>query len=194
MCFSTHLWFCAFKTATLEPEYHVSMGPSPYLWFCAFKRATLGPELHISRGPRRHLWFFACQTACLASELLISMGSSPHLSFLDAKHRLWTRITSLYGSQTTPVVLCMQNSSKSPCYQSKNYKWVLEPIETSKTDGRYAVLQAQNHRIISLSGSQTQPVVLCIQNSVISTWITSLYVSKPSSVVFACKTATFWPE
>ena len=152
MVFSTYQWFCVFKTATLETEYHVSMGPSPYLWFCAFKRATLGPELHVSMGPRRHLWFCACQTACLASELLISI---PHLSFLDAKHQLWTRITSLYGSQTSLVVLCLQNSSKSPHFQSKNYKWGLEPIETSKSDGRYAILQAQNHWIISLSGSMT---------------------------------------
>ena len=28
----------------------------------------------------------------------------------------------------------------------------------------------------------------------ISTWITSLYVSQPSSVVFECKTAHFGPE
>ena len=43
----------------------------------------------------------------------------------------------------------------------------------------------------SLNGSQTQPVVLCMQNGVISTWNTCLYGSQPSSVVFACKTATF---
>ena len=71
----------------------------------------------------------------------------------------WTRITSLYGSQTSPVVLCMQNS-------------------------------AIGIRITSLCGSQTSPVVLCMQNSVPSIRITSL----PSSVVFACKTATFGPE
>ena len=33
-----------------------------------------------------------------------------------------------------------------------------------------------------------------MQNNVISFRITSLYVSQPSSVVFACKTATFGPE
>ena len=33
-----------------------------------------------------------------------------------------------------------------------------------------------------------------MQNSVISTWITCLYVSQPSSVVFAFKTAHFGPE
>ena len=34
----------------------------------------------------------------------------------------------------------------------------------------------------------------CIQNSDFSTRIASLYWSQPSSVVFACKTATLWPE
>ena len=33
-----------------------------------------------------------------------------------------------------------------------------------------------------------------MQNNVISTGITSLYGSQPSSVVFACKTGTFEPE
>ena len=33
-----------------------------------------------------------------------------------------------------------------------------------------------------------------MENSVIITWITSLYVSQPSSVFFACKTAHFGPE
>ena len=43
-------------------------------------------------------------------------------------------------------------------------------------------------------GAQTSPVVLCMQNGVISTRITSLYGSQPSSVVFASKTAAFGPE
>ena len=43
-------------------------------------------------------------------------------------------------------------------------------------------------------GTQTSPVVLCMQNGVISTRITSLYGSQPISVVFAFKTATFGPE
>ena len=36
--------------------------------------------------------------------------------------------------------------------------------------------------------------LLCMQNTVISNWITSLSGSQPSSVVFACKTAAFGPE
>ena len=85
-------------------------------------------------GPRHDLSFCAGTTSCLASELLLSMGPSLHLWFLDTQQQLlgqnnkslwvpaltcgfcmqysafWTRITSLYGSQTSPVVLCMQYS------------------------------------------------------------------------------------
>ena len=46
-------------------------------------------------------------------------------------------------------------------------------------------------RNTSLHGSQTSPIVLSKQNKV---RITSLYGSHPSSVVFACKTATLGPE
>ena len=76
--------FFAFKTAALAPELQVSMGPSPHLWFCAFTTATLWPELIVSVCPRSHLSFCACKRSWLAS--------------------------SLHGSQTLPVVLCMQHS------------------------------------------------------------------------------------
>ena len=85
-------------------------------------------------SPRYHVSFCACNPAWLAPELLISMGPSPFLWLLHAKQRLleqnyksvwdqdhtcgfcmqnsafWTRVTSLYGTQTWPVVLCMYNS------------------------------------------------------------------------------------
>ena len=90
-------------------------------------------------GPRHHLSFCAWKTASLAHELLVSMSPSPHLWFLHVKQRLWTRISNLYGSQTSPVVLCMQYS-------------------------------------------------------VISTRITCLYGPQHLSVVFGCKTASFGAE
>ena len=49
-------------------------------------------------------------------------------------------------------------------------------------------------RITSLHGSQTAPLVLCMQNKVISIRITSLYGTQHSSVVFARKTVTLGPE
>ena len=36
-----HLWFFAFKTATLAPELQVTMGPSPHQWFCSLTTAAL---------------------------------------------------------------------------------------------------------------------------------------------------------
>ena len=62
------------------------MGSSPHLWLCAFK------------------------TASLTYVLLVSIGPSPHLWFSYAKQRLVEQHTSLYGYQTSPVVLCIQTS------------------------------------------------------------------------------------
>ena len=104
--------------------------PSSVVFAC--KTAPFGSELQVSMGPRPHLSLCACKTTSLASESLVSMCPSPHLWFLQAKQRLkdqnnkslwvpalicgfymqnrdfWMTITSLYGSQTSPVDLCMQ--------------------------------------------------------------------------------------
>ena len=62
-------------------------------------------------GPRHHLSFCACKTKCLASELIVSTAPRPLLWFLHAISDFRTRKTSLYGSQTSPVFFCSQNSS-----------------------------------------------------------------------------------
>ena len=54
--------------------------------------------------------FFAFKRASFGSEFYITMGPSPPLWFMHAKQRLLDTNTSLYGYQTSPVVLCMQNS------------------------------------------------------------------------------------
>ena len=61
-------------------------------------------------GPSYHMPFCDCNAARLAPELLVPMGPSPYLRFCVQKSDFWSRITSLYGTQTTPVVLCMQDS------------------------------------------------------------------------------------
>ena len=137
----------------------------------------------------------------------------------------WSRITSLYGSQTSPVVLCIQNSvinTVSIGFSPHLWFWTfktatLEPklhisigarphlwfcaykIECLASELSVSMgpsphlwfLDAKKNefwiRITSLHGSQTWPVVLCMQNSVISTGNTSLHGSQPSSVVFGCK-------
>ena len=63
------------------------MGASTHQWFSTFKIANLGPELHVSVSPRPHLSFCAMQNSVIIA-----------------------RIASLYGSQTSPVDLCVQNS------------------------------------------------------------------------------------
>ena len=81
---------------------------------------------------------FCMQSACLASESLVSMGPRPHRWFWHAKQRLldlnynslWVpdltcdfvhaisvpsiRITSLYGSQTSSVVLACKTETFGP--------------------------------------------------------------------------------
>ena len=99
----------------------------------------------------------------------------------------WTRITSLYGSQTWPVILCIYNSVISTRI-TRLYGYQLSSV----------VLCIQNSDLMTtiacVYGSQTSPVIFCMQNSVPSIRITSLYGSQPSSVDFACKTATLWPD
>ena len=56
-----HLWICAIKTVTLQPELHICMGPSLHQVFCAFNTACLPQDLQIPMGPR--LWICECKTA-----------------------------------------------------------------------------------------------------------------------------------
>ena len=74
----------------------------------------------------------------------------------------WTGITSLYESQTYPVVLCMQNGG----------------ISTWMTSLCVLALICD----------------FCVQNSAFWTRISSLYGCQTSSMVFACKTAHLGPE
>ena len=138
------------------------------------------------------------------------MSPSLHLWFMHAKQRLLDQIISLYGSQPSSVVLCIQNNVISIRITSLNESQpssVVFACKTTTFGSDYKPLwvpalicglcmQNSNFwiRITSLSGSQPSSVVLCIQNNVISIRITSLNGSQPSSEVFACKTATFGSE
>ena len=149
------------KTATFGPELQVSTGTRPHLSFCACKTAQLAPELLVSMCPRPHLWFWAhitaclalwlraCNTATLGPELHVSVGPWSHLWFFHVIQPLFPRISSLYGSQVWPVVLCIHNNVIST--------WI------SSLYG----FQPFRMRLISLYGSQTSPVVLCMQTRVL---------------------------
>ena len=55
-------------------------------------------------------FFSPCKTVTLGPDLQVCIGPSPHLWFLYAKQRLLDLLTSLYGYQTSPAVLCSQTS------------------------------------------------------------------------------------
>ena len=128
------------------------------------------------------------------------MCSSPHLWFLHSKQRIldqnfkslwvpalisgfcmpnsefWPRITNLYGSQTSPALVCNQNGVI--CTGISSLYW-FQPSSV--------VLCLQNSdfrtRLTRLYGSQTSSVDLCNQNGDITTRISCLYGSQPSSGV-----------
>ena len=103
--------FCACNTAWLAPQLLVSMGPNPYLWV-----------LHAKQRLLEQNYKYLCVTALICG-------------FCIHNSAFWTRISSLYGSQTSsevlsthncvlntrikrlyvfqpsPVVLCMQNAT-----------------------------------------------------------------------------------
>ena len=76
------------------------------------KTATLGPELQVSMGPRPHLCFFAFKTGTLCTRTNAGLyGSQPSSEVLCIHNcDIMTRINSLYGYQTSPVVLSMQKN------------------------------------------------------------------------------------
>ena len=136
------------------------------------------------------------------------MCPSPHLLFLHAKQLIldqnfkylwvpalicgfcipnsefWPRITSLYGSQTSPALVCNQNGVI--CTRISNLYWFQHSS---------VVLCLQNSdfmtRLTSLYGSLTSSVVLSAHNSVLSTRINRLYWFQPSPVVLWMQNSVF---
>ena len=105
-----HLSFCAYKTTWLALESIVSMGSSSHRWFCAFKTAPLGPKLHVSIGPSPHVWFLDAKQSLLDWNYKALLVQDPTCGFCMQNSDFWIRITSLYVSQTWPVILCMYHS------------------------------------------------------------------------------------
>ena len=130
---------------------------------------------------------FACKTAHFGPEFQSLWVPALICSFCMPNSEFWTRITSLYGSQTLPVVLCMQNSLI--CTRiSSIYGFQHSSVVMSTHN---SVL---NTRINRLYWFQLSPVVLCMQISEIRTRNTRLHGSQPSCVGFGCKAATYGQE
>ena len=122
----------------------------------------------------------------------------------------WTRITNLYGSQTSPVVLCIQYSvisTRITCLYGSQPKSVFFACKTATFGEELQVSMCHSSHLWFL---HTQQRILdqnfksvgvpdficgfCMQNSAFWTRISCLYGSQPSSAVFACQTASFGPE
>ena len=163
------------------------MCPSPHLWFLHAKQRILDQNF-------KSLWVPA----------LICGFCMPNSEF-------WHRITSLYGSHTSPSLVCNQNgvictriaslywfqpSSVILCLQNSDFMTRLTSLYGSQTSS--VVLSTHNSvlstRINRLYWFRPSPVVWCIQNSDFKTRITSLCGSKTQPVVFACNTANSGPE
>ena len=185
------------------------MVPSHHLWFCA-KNSDFIIRITSLYGSQPSFVAFACKTATLGPEIQVSMGPRPHQCFLHTKERFSTRIASLYVSQTSPVVLSMQKNviniritsvyGSQPSSVDFACKTATLGPEIQVSMGprpHQCFLHSKERfstRIASLYVSQTSPVVLSMQKNVINIRITSVYGSQPSSVDFACKTATFGQE
>ena len=146
----------------------------------------------------------------------------------------WSRITSLWGSQISRVILGTQNSvlsirinslygsqHSSVVYACKTATFgsnlqvskVIRPHQSFCTGNTTCLasellvsmgpspyvwfLDAKQRLLNRNNKSLMVPDITCCfvrAKQRDSTWITSLYGFQPSSVVFACKTATFGPE
>ena len=90
------------------------MGTRPHLSFCAYKTVTFGTELQVSMGSSPHLWFFALKTAPLELKSHVCMGQTSPVVLYMQSSVISTRITSLYGSQPTAVVIACKTASFGP--------------------------------------------------------------------------------
>ena len=94
------VFFSSCKTVPFGPVLQVCMGPSPHVWFCAFKSATLAHELLVSIGPSPHVWFLNAKQRLLDWNYKALWIEDHTCCFCMQNFDFWTRITSLYGSQT----------------------------------------------------------------------------------------------
>ena len=97
------------KTATFGKELQVSICPRHDLSFCAWKTATLAPQLLVSMCPSPHLWFLHAKQRILDQNFKSLWVPALICGFCMPNSEFWPRITSLYGSQTSPALLCNQN-------------------------------------------------------------------------------------
>ena len=82
--------------------------PSSVIFEC--KTANLGPELQVSMGPSPHLWIFHAKQRLLDQNYNSLLVPGLTSRFVHTNSVICTRITRLYGSLPSSVVLCTRNS------------------------------------------------------------------------------------
>ena len=207
---SLHLWILHAKQRLLDQNYKSIWVPALICGFCmqnsdfwiritslygsqpssvvfACKTATLASESLVSMGPRPHLWFFEFKTAPLAAELQVSMGPSPHLWFYAfTTATLW------------PELIVSMGPRPHLSFWACKTTWLTSEILVSMGPSLHLwILHAKQRLLDRNYKSLWVPAItcgFCMQNSDFWIRITSLYGSQPSSVVFACKTATLASE
>ena len=154
----------------------------------ACKTANFGAELPLSMGSWPHMSFSPCNTAYLALEWLVSKGPS---GFCMQNSDFWSRITTLYGSQTTPVVFCMENSVNSNRNTSLYGSQPSSVVFGCKTATFWPELQVSMDTTPHLSFCAYKPVWLATEILVsmgsiphlwFCTWKTSLFFWKTSDL------------
>ena len=127
---------------------------------CGFgcKTAWFAPEWEDYIASSHHLWFCACKTAPLGLELQVSVGQRPHLCFFMQNSDFMTRLTSLYGSQTSSVVLSTHNSVLSTRI-NRLYWFQPSPVVLCMQNSDFRT------RITSLCGSKIPPVVFACKTA-----------------------------
>ena len=99
----------ACKTAWLASELLVSMGPSPHVWVLDAKWCLLDLNNKSLCVPDITCRFLHALQRDYHQKHLSLWVPALIFGFSVLNSDFWSRITSLYGYQTSPVALCMQN-------------------------------------------------------------------------------------
>ena len=147
------LSFCACTTACLASQLLVSMGPSPHLWFLLAKQRLLDQTYKSLRVPDLTCRFVHAKQRDLPQNDKSICQPSSVFFFSMQNSAFRTSLTSLYGSQTSSVVLSTHNSVLRARI-NRLYWFQLSPVVLCIQNSDFST------RITSLCGSKTPPVVL----------------------------------
>ena len=146
-------------------------GSQPASVVFAIKTATFWSELPVSMGPRLRLLICDCKRACLDPELHLSIGPILYLWFCTFKTATLASELLVSKGPSLRLLIC---KCKTACLDPE---WQLS-IGPRPHLGFFSFKTATLARIASLYVSKTSPMVVCMQNNVISIRINSLYGSQ----------------